>query len=262
MSQKPKNRVELDKMRKAGELAAQTLDYITPHVQPGVSTERINQLVHDFITEHHAIPAPLNYRGFPKSVCTSINDVVCHGIPTEKEVLAEGDIVNIDVTVIVDEFHGDTSRMFYAGEVKDNARQLVESTYKAMWAGIETVKSGSKLIEVADAIEAEAKQHNYGVVREFTGHGIGKTFHDEPMVLHYNAGHPTQMKRLRSGQCFTIEPMLNEGTWQTKMLDDGWTAKTNDGKLSAQWEHTLAVTDDGYEVFTLSPAGYKLPPYG
>lgn len=255
----PKNKIELQKMRDAGQLAARTLDMITPHVQVGVSTEKINQLCHDFIVKHNAIPAPLNYRGFPKSVCTSINEVVCHGIPDDKRLLKEGDIINIDVTAILEGYHGDTSRMYWAGEVSDAARKLTDVTFDAMWAGIESVHSGSHLSAIGKAIQKIADVHDYGVVRDFCGHGLGKVFHEEPAVLHYAWQNPLQDVRLRNGVTFTIEPMLNTGTWECKVLEDDWTAVTKDGGLSAQFEHTLAVTDDGYEIFTLSPEGLDRP---
>mgnify|MGYP001332141003 CR=1 FL=1 len=258
---KPLNNVELKKMRAAGKLAAETLDFITPHVQPGVSTLKLNDLCHDFILKHNAVPAPLNYRGFPKSICTSVNDVVCHGIPSANHILKDGDIVNIDVTVIVDGYHGDTSRMFYAGTPSPEAKKLVEITYECMMAGIETIRSGSWLSNVGKAIEALAHEHNFGVVREFCGHGIGSEFHTDPMVLHYANNDRRYDLRLRKGMCFTVEPMINQGTWETEMMDDGWTAKTADRKLSAQFEHTMAVTENGVEIFTKSPAGYTFPPY-
>lgn len=255
----PKNKVELQKMRDAGQLAARTLDMITPHVQPGVSTEKINQLCHDFIVKHNAVPAPLNYRGFPKSVCTSINEVVCHGIPNAKQTLKEGDIVNIDVTAILDGYHGDTSRMFWAGDVSDEARKLTQVTFDALWAGIKTVQSGSRLSAIGQAIQDVADVHKYGVVRDFCGHGLGKVFHEEPAVLHYAWHNPLQDVRLRKGVTFTIEPMINTGTWECEVLDDDWTAVTKDGGLSAQFEHTLAVTDEGYEIFTESLEGLAHP---
>lgn len=257
----PLNRVELEKMRVAGKLAAEVLDMITPHVQPGVSTEKLNQICHDFIIEHNAIPAPLNYRGFPKSICTSINDVICHGIPTDKEILQDGDIINIDITVIVNGYHGDTSRMFLVGDVAEEGKKLVQTTYDCMMAGIETIKSGSKLSDIGKAIQAVADQNKYGVVRDFCGHGIGSTFHTDPMILHYAYDNPQYDAKLRSGVTFTVEPMINTGSWQAVVLEDDWTAKTVDGGLSAQFEHTLAVTENGVEIFTLSPNGWHCPPY-
>lgn len=255
----PKNKVELEKMRAAGQLAARVLDMITPHVQVGVSTEKINQLCHEFTLRHNAIPAPLNYKGFPKSVCTSINEVVCHGIPTPKRLLKDGDIINIDVTVILDGYHGDTSRMYWVGDVSDEAKKLTDVTFDCMWAGINTVTSGSKLSAIGGAIQKEADKHNYGVVQDFCGHGLGKVFHEAPSVLHYAWSNPLLDVRLRKGVCLTIEPMINTGTWECDVLKDGWTAVTKDGGLSAQFEHTLAVTEDGYEIFTLSPEGLDRP---
>lgn len=256
------NNVELKKMRAAGKLGAEVLDHLTPHVQPGVSTEKLDQIAVEFIAKNNAIAAPLNYRGFPKSICTSINEVVCHGIPSEKDILKEGDIVNIDVTVIVDGFHGDTSRMFFVGEVSDEAKKLVQVTYDAMMKGIETVSSGSYLCEIGQAIDGFIQPQGYGVVREYCGHGINRTFHDEPMVIHYASNDPTYNKvRLKKGLCFTIEPMINIGGWETELMNDEWTVKTKDRTLSAQFEHTMAVTADGVEIFTKSPAGYTCPPY-
>jgi len=257
----PKNKVEIIKMRAAGQLAARVLDMITPHVVPGISTEKIDQLCHAFIIEHNAIPAPLNYRGYPKSVCTSINEVVCHGIPDAKRILQAGDIINIDVTVILDGYHGDTSRMYWVDEVSDEAKKLTDVTFDSMWAGINTVKSGSKLSAIGGAIQAVADKHNYGVVQDFCGHGLGKVFHEAPSVLHYAWQNPMMDVRLRKNVCLTIEPMINVGTWECKVLEDDWTAVTLDGKLTAQFEHSLAVTEDGYEIFTHSPEGLDRPPY-
>lgn len=259
MKIKPKNNVELQKMRNAGELAARTLDFITPKIEPGITTEQINRWVHDFTIEHNAIPAPLNYRGFPKSVCTSINDVVCHGIPNEQTILKEGDIVNIDVTSILDEYHGDTSRMFLVGDVSDEARKLVQTTYDAMMAGIKTVQSGSYLSDIGKAIEHKCTPHAYGVVRDFCGHGIGKVFHENPQVLHYAYDDKRADCRLRKGMTFTVEPMVNIGGFDCYIEEDNWTARTSDGSLSAQFEHTLAVTENGFEIFTQSPRGWHHP---
>ena len=246
-------------MRKAGHLAAETLDVLTPHVVPGVSTEALNTLCHDYILEHGAIPAPLDYRGFPKSICTSVNHVVCHGIPNERKVLQDGDIVNIDVTVILDGWHGDTSRMFFIGKPSVKARRLVEVTYEAMMRGIRAVKPGATLGDVGHAIQVYAEKHRFGVVRDFCGHGLGRVFHDAPSVLHY--GRPGTGIVLREGMFFTIEPMINAGRPEVKILDDGWTAVTRDKSLSAQFEHSIAVTADGYEIFTGSPKGWSVPPY-
>lgn len=258
---KPKNNIELEKMRVAGRLAAEVLDYITDYVEVGVSTEKLNQLCHDFITERDAIPAPLNYRGFPKSVCTSINDVICHGIPNDNDVLKDGDIINIDVTVIVNGYHGDTSRMFFVGNVSEENKKLVQDTYDAMMAGINTIKSGSDLQDIGKAIQQFAEPKGYSVVRDYCGHGIGKTFHDEPMVLHYDAHNSNYKMKLRKGMTFTVEPMINLGTYEGDVMSDDWTVRTKDRKNSAQFEHTMAVTEDGVEIFTASPKGYTCPPY-
>jgi methionyl aminopeptidase len=250
---------DFEGMRKAGRLAAETLDMIAEHVQVGVTTEELDKLCHDFITKNGAIPAPLNYRGFPKSICTSINHVVCHGIPGPKK-LMNGDIVNIDVTVILDGWHGDTSRMYYAGTPNIKAKRLVDTTYEAMMAGIEAVKPGNTLGDIAKAIEAVALPNRFSVVQDFCGHGLGKTFHAEPQILHYY--HPSLDETvLEPGMFFTIEPMINTGTFETKILQDGWTAVTRDKGLSAQFEHSLAVTETGHEIFTLSPKNLNKPPY-
>lgn len=247
-------------MRKAGYLAAETLDYITPFIKPGVSTEELDRLCHDFITKNNAVPAPLNYKGFPKSICTSINHVVCHGIPSPDKLLKEGDIMNIDVTVILDGWYGDTSRMFCVGDkIPVKAQRLCDVTYDCLMAGIEAVKPGARLHDIGRAIQEVAESNRFSVVRDFCGHGIGRSFHDAPSVLHYFEPHDDLM--LEAGMFFTIEPMINTGTYQTKLLSDGWTAVTRDRGLSAQFEHSLAVTDDGFEIFTLSPAGYTRPPY-
>ncbi len=252
-------------MRKAGKLGAQTLDMITPHVQPGITTDELDKLCFDFITKNGAIPAPLNYGGegdrppFPKSICTSINNVVCHGIPCDKK-LMDGDVLNIDVTVIVDGWHGDTSRMFFVGDKPSvMAKRLVTTTYDCMMAGIEQVKPGGSLRDVGRAIQDMAEKARFGVVREFCGHGLGQVFHAAPSVLHYDDPYTTTI--FEPGMFFTIEPMINVGTWKTKMLNDKWTAVTKDKKLSAQFEHSLAVTEDGFEIFTLSPKGWAKPPY-
>jgi len=245
-------------MRAAGELAAKTLDFITPHVRPGITTDKLNTLCHDFTMNHNAIPGPLNYKGFPKSICTSVNHVVCHGIPGEK-VLKEGDIINIDVTPILDGWHGDTSRMFYVGKPSVKAKRLVDITYQSMMKGIESVRPGAKLGDIGHAIQSYAEKHNFSVVREFCGHGVGKVFHESPNILHY--GNPGEGIALREGMIFTIEPMINAGKYETKILEDGWTAVTRDRSLSAQFEHSIGVTRDGFEIFTLSPKGYDYPPY-
>lgn len=257
----PKNRIEIDKMRAAGKLAAETLDFITPYVKPGVSTLELNDRCHEFITKNGAIPAPLNYRGFPKSICTSINAVVCHGIPSASEILKDGDILNIDVTVIVDSYHGDTSRMFLVGNVEPKLKKLVDDTWLAMMEGIKTIKSGSHLSDIGRAIQTFAEARGYSVVRDYCGHGIGKIFHEEPMVLHYDPKDPRYDMRLRKGMTFTVEPMINLGVDTSHVLDDDWTVVTDDGKPSAQFEHTLVVTDDGCELLTASPTGLDRPPY-
>ncbi len=249
---------EAAKMRKAGRLAAKVLDYITPFVEPDCTTEYLDKKCHDFILKNDAIPAPLNYKGFPKSICTSINHVVCHGIPGNKK-LYNGDIINIDITVILNGWHGDTSRMFWVGNPGIKAKKLCEITFKAMWKGIETVKPGRTLGDIGNAIQSYVEKKGYSVVTDFCGHGIGKVFHDSPSILHY--GKKGEGITLKEGMFFTIEPMINIGKSGVKILDDGWTAVTKDKSLSAQFEHTLGVTKSGYEVFTLSPNNLDLPPY-
>ena len=246
-------------MGRAGRLAAETLDFILPHVGPGVSTEELDRLCHDFIVGHGAVPAPLNYRGFPKSICTSVNHVVCHGIPNDRKMLRDGDILNIDVTVILDGWHGDTSRMFYIGAPKLRARRLTDVTFEAMWRGIEAVRPGATLGDIGHAIQSHAEGQGFSIVRDFCGHGLGRIFHTAPSVLHF--GRPGQGTVLREGMFFTIEPMINVGRPPVKILDDGWTAVTRDRSLSAQFEHSIGVTADGCEVFTLSPKGWHRPPY-
>lgn len=252
-------------MRKAGKLAAEILDMITDHVVPGVATEELDRLCHEMADKAGAIPAPLGYRGaadtpFPKATCTSVNHVVCHGIPNEKK-LREGDIINIDITVIVDGWHGDSSRMYLAGDkISVKAKRLVDVTYDSMMAGIEAVKPGNTLGDVGHAIQTVAEDARFSVVRDFCGHGLGQVFHCPPSVMHY--GTPNTGTILEPGMFFTIEPMINAGHFATKVLkSDGWTAVTRDRSLSAQFEHSLAVTDDGFEIFTLSPKGYTKPPY-
>jgi len=249
----------LEGMRRAGRLAAETLDFITPHVHPGITTERLDRLCHDFIVEHGAIPAPLNYKGFPKSICTSINHVVCHGIPGDKRVI-DGDIMNIDVTVILDGWYGDTSRMYLVGDkVPLKARRLVDVTYEAMMRGIRVVRPGATVGDIGHAIQSYAEAQRFSVVRDFCGHGIGRIFHDAPSILHY--GRPGMGPMLRPGMFFTVEPMINAGRYDVKILADGWTAVTKDKSLSAQFEHTVAGTETGYEIMTLSPAELHQPPY-
>jgi methionyl aminopeptidase len=246
-------------MRTAGRLAAQTLDMITEHVKPGVSTGMLDKLCHDFIIDHSAIPAPLNYRGYPKSICTSINHVVCHGIPSERK-LENGDILNIDVTVILDGWHGDSSRMYSAGTPSTRARNLIDVTYESLMRGLRVVKPGVSLGDVGHAIQTFVEGHRFSVVRDFCGHGIGRRFHEPPNVLHF--GRLGEGPMLRPGMFFTIEPMVNAGRPEVKVLDDGWTAVTRDRSLSAQFEHMIGVTEDGCEIFTLSPAGLDKPPFG
>ena len=240
---------EIDKMRIAGRLAAQVLEMIEPHVKAGVTTDELDRICHDYIVEQQqATPAPLNYRGFPKSICTSVNHQVCHGIPGGKT-LKNGDIVNVDITVIKDGFHGDTSKMFPVGEVSILARRLMRVTREAMWTGIRLVRPGARLGDIGQAIQDHVEAHNYSVVREYCGHGIGREFHEDPQVLHY--GTAGEGLELQPGMCFTIEPMVNAGKRQVKTLGDGWTVVTKDRSLSAQWEHTILVTDSGFQVLTL-----------
>ncbi len=247
-----------ESMRRAGRLAAETLDYITPYVVPGVTTERLNDLCHDFITLNGAISAPLNYRGFPKSICTSINHVVCHGIPGDRK-LIDGDVLNIDVTVILDGWFGDSSRMYPVGKMSVKARRLIDVTYEAMMRGIEVVKPGATVGDIGHAIQSFAEAQRFSVVRDFCGHGLGRVFHDTPSILHF--GRPGEGPVLREGMFFTVEPMINAGGYGVKVLSDGWTAVTKDKSLSAQFEHSLGVTATGYEIFTLSPTGLHRPPY-
>jgi methionyl aminopeptidase len=249
---------DFEGMRRAGRLAAETLDMIAAHVRPGVTTAALDRLCHDFILARGAVPAPLGYRGFPKSICTSVNHVVCHGIPGER-VLAEGDILNIDVTVILDGWHGDSSRMYVAGQPSTRARLLLDVTYEAMMRGVAAVKPGATLGDIGHAIQLFVERHRFSVVRDFCGHGIGRRFHEPPNVLHF--GRPGEGPVLRPGMFFTIEPMVNAGRPEVKILDDGWTAVTRDRSLSAQFEHMVGVTETGVEVFTLSPAGLHKPPY-
>ena len=249
---------DYEAMRKAGRLAAELLDFITPYVKPGVTTGELDQLCHDYTIERGAIPAPLNYRGFPKSICTSINHVVCHGIPGDK-VLRDGDIINIDVTPIVDGWHGDSSRMYPVGKVGVKARRLMEITYEALMRGISVVRPGATLGDIGHAIQSFVEENRFSVVRDFCGHGLGKVFHAPPSVLHY--GNRGEGQELREGMFFTIEPMINAGRHETKILADGWTAVTKDRSLSAQFEHSIAVTADGHEIFTSSPSGLDCPPY-
>ncbi len=244
-----KTREEIEKMRTAGKLAAAVLEMIGPHVLAGVTTEELDQICHDYIVDKQgAVPAPLNYKGYPKSICTSVNHQVCHGIPSSKR-LKNGDIVNIDVTVIKDGFHGDSSKMFLIGEPSVLARRLSRVTQEAMWIGIQQVRPGGHVGDIGHAIQSYVESHNYSVVREYCGHGIGRGFHEDPQILHYRSKGPGQ--EFQPGNCFTIEPMVNAGKPDVKLLPDGWTVVTKDRSLSAQWEHTILVTEDGYEVLTL-----------
>ena len=246
-------------MLAAGKLAAETLDHISSAITPGISTGEIDSLCHDFIVSNNAIPATLGYKGYPKSCCTSVNHVICHGIPDNKKILEDGDILNIDVTVILDGWHGDTSRMFLVGETSVLARRLVQTTWEAMMCGIETVRPGATLGDIGAAIQERAEADRFSIVREFCGHGLGRVFHDAPNILHY--GRRGEGLVLEEGMFFTIEPMLNAGKPHAKILRDGWTAVSRDRSLSAQFEHSLAVTASGFEIFTLSPRGWTHPPY-
>ena len=249
MSVSIKTPEELEKMRVAGRLAAEVLEMIEPYVKPGVSTGELDSIYHHYIVdEQDAIPAPLNYKGFPKSICTSVNQVICHGIPSDKKVLKSGDIVNIDITVIKDGYHGDTSKMFFVGKVPEHALRLARITQEATYMGIELVRPGAQLGDIGHVIQTHAEANHYSVVRDYCGHGIGKVFHEEPQVLHY--GKPGTGLTLKEGMCFTIEPMINAGGYDGKLKPDGWTVVTADGRLSAQYEHTIAVTADGAEVLT------------
>jgi len=255
MSIKLRTAEEIERMRVAGRLAASVLEMIGPHVEPGVTTEELDRICHRFIVDElDAIPAPLNYSNapgqppFPKSICTSVNHVVCHGIPTAGKRLKRGDILNIDVTVIKDRFHGDTSKMFFVGEPSVIAKRLVEITQECLYRGIRSVREGAHLGDIGHAIQSHAEANNFSVVREFCGHGIGDVFHDEPQILHY--GRPHAGMELKAGMTFTIEPMINAGARHVKLLPDQWTVVTKDHKLSAQWEHTILVTRDGAEILT------------
>ena len=251
MTVKIKTADEIAKMRVAGKLAADVLDMLAPHVKPGVSTEQLDRLAHDYIVnEQQAIPAPLNYGNppFPKSICTSVNHVICHGIPADKK-LKDGDSVNIDVTVIKDGYHGDTSKMFVVGKPSIMTERLIRVTQEALYIGIKMVKPGVRLGDIGHAIQQHAEGHNYSIVREYCGHGIGANFHEEPQVVHY--GRPNTGEVLEAGMCFTIEPMVNAGKRYSKVLPDDWTVVTKDRSLSAQWEHTLLVTETGVEILTL-----------
>lgn len=243
---------EIEKMRQAGSFAAELLSYLEPMVKPGVSTLDLNDAAEEWTQKRGAKSAPLGYHGFPKSICTSINEVVCHGIPNAKQILREGDIINIDVTPLVDGYHGDTSRTFFVGEPSAIARKLVEVTEECMWRGIRAVKPGARVGDIGAAIQEYAEAEGFSVVRDFVGHGVGRTFHTAPQIPHY--GTAGKGRKLRAGMVFTIEPMINEGTWEVEVLADKWTAVTKDRKLSAQFEHTVAVTEDGVDILTLHPA--------
>jgi methionyl aminopeptidase len=245
-------------MHRAGRLAAEILDALVPHVQPGVTTQELDEIVYRMTLEGGGVPATLGYRGYTKSSCISINHVVCHGIPAEK-VLKEGDIVNIDVTPIVEGWHGDTSRMYLVGDVPLKARKLVDITYECLTRGLEQAMPGNHLGDIAHAIQSHAEAHRYSVVRDFCGHGVGRLFHDSPEVVH--AGRPGSGPELKPGMIFTVEPMINIGRPDVKLLDDGWTAVTRDRSLSAQFEHSIGITESGCEIFTKSPAGLDRPPY-
>jgi methionyl aminopeptidase len=245
-------------MQRAGKLAAAALDMIGEQVRPGIATGTLDRLLHGFIRDHGAIPAPLGYRGYPRATCISLNEVVCHGIPSNRQ-LVEGDILNIDVTVLLEGWHGDTSRMFFAGRPPMEARRLCQVTFEAMWRGIRAVRPGGFLGDVGHAIQSFAEAHGCSVVREYCGHGIGARFHERPSVLHF--GKRGEGVRLEPGMTFTVEPMINEGGFATEVLPDKWTVVTKDRRLSAQFEHTVGVTNEGVEVFTLSPEGRHHPPW-
>lgn len=247
-----------EKIRVAGSLAASTLDEVTPYVQPGVTTDKLDKICYEFIRDNGGLSAPLFYRGFPKSCCTSANHIVCHGIPSKKY-LNEGDIINIDVTAIVNEWHGDTSRMFFVGNVSAKGKNLVSITYDSMMKAIAIIKDGLNLGDIGNAIQTHVEKEGFTVVRDFCGHGIGKIFHEAPNILHY--GKKGEGIKLKTGMIFTVEPMINAGSYNTKLLNDGWTAVTKDKSLSAQFEHTVGVTKDGFEIFTKSKKNYEQPPY-
>jgi len=249
---------KFEKMRIAGKLASQTLDMLTDFIKTGISTEKIDNLSYEFIRDNGGYSAPLYYRGFKKSLCTSLNHVVCHGIPSDR-ILSDGDAVNVDVTAVVNEYYGDTSRMFTIGEVSIKAKNLIDSTYESMMNGIKILKPGIKLGDIGFEIQSYIEEKGFSVVRDFCGHGISNTFHESPNILHY--GKKNTGMELRPGMTFTIEPMINAGKYDVKILNDGWTAVTKDKSLSAQFEHTLGITEDSYEIFTESVKGYRKPPY-
>ena len=249
---------KFEKMRIAGKLASQTLDILTDFIKPGISTNEIDKIGYEFIRDNGGYSAPLYYRGYKKSLCTSLNHVVCHGIPSERT-LNEGDALNVDVTAIINDYYGDTSRMFEIGEVSVKTKNLINATYESMIKGIQILKPGIKLGDIGYEIQSYVEEKGFSVVRDFCGHGTGKYFHQPPNILHY--GEPKTGDLLKSGMIFTIEPMINEGNYETKVLNDGWTAVTKDKKLSAQFEHTVGITDIGYEIFTSSKKGLDFPPY-
>jgi methionyl aminopeptidase len=252
MSAQVKTPEQIERMREAGRLAGEVLAMIEPHVRPGVTTEELDRICHDYMVEEQkVVPACLGYKGFPKSICTSVNHVICHGIPSPQKTLKDGDIVNVDVTVIKDGFHGDTSRMFYVGQPSIMARRLCEVAHEAMWRGIRAAAPGATLGDIGHAIQSYVESERFSVVREYCGHGIGERFHEEPSILHY--GRPGEGLRLVPGMTFTVEPMVNAGARHTRLLPDGWTVITKDRSLSAQWEHTILVTAQGFEVLTLRP---------
>jgi len=247
-----------EKIKIAGSLAADTLDEVTSFVKPGISTDKLDKICYEYIKDNNGYSAPLFYRGFPRSCCTSANHIVCHGIPSEKY-LNEGDIINIDVTAIVDGWHGDTSRMFYVGDVSVKSKNLVSATYKSMMNAISIIKNGLNLGDIGESIQTYVEDKGFSVVRDFCGHGTGKIFHELPNILHY--GKKGEGIKLKTGMIFTVEPMINEGKYNIKMLNDGWTAVTKDKSLSAQFEHTIGVTNGGFEIFTKSKKNYNQPPY-
>ena len=249
---------KFEKMRLAGKVASQTLDMITNYVKPGITTDKIDQLCYEFIRDHGGYSAPLYYRGFKKSLCTSLNHVICHGIPSDR-ILEEGDTLNIDVTAIVEDYYGDTSRMFTVGEISVKAKNLIDATFDSMMNAIRILKPEIKLGNIGYEIQSYVESKGYSVVRDFCGHGISNTFHEPPNILHY--GKKNVGQELKPGMTFTIEPMINAGKYESKVLSDGWTAVTKDKSLSAQFEHTLGITENGYEIFTESVKGYKKPPY-
>ncbi len=249
---------KFEKMRVAGKLAAQTLDEVTPFIKPGITTNKIDKICYEYIRDNGGYSAPLFYRGFKKSLCTSLNHVICHGIPSER-ILEDGDILNVDVTAIVEGYYGDTSRMFNIGKISIKAKNLIDATYRSMMNAIRILKPGIKLGDIGHEIQSYVEEKNYSVVRDFCGHGISNKFHEPPNILHY--GKKNTGFELKPGMTFTIEPMINIGKYESKLLNDGWTAVTKDKSLSAQFEHTLGITENGYEIFTESVKNYTLPPY-